>query len=35
MLSKFEEFDKDATNIKEHLIEEEKLYDKLVEKLVK
>ena len=35
MLSKFEEFDKDATNIKEHLEEEEKLYYKLVEKLVK
>jgi len=35
MLNKFEEFDKDATNIKEHLVEEEKLYHKLVEKLVK
>ena len=35
MLSKFEELDKDATNIKEHLEEEEKIYYKLVEKLVK
>ena len=35
MLNKFDEFDKDAINIKEHLEEEEKLYDELVKKLAK